>query len=410
MSEYQLMTEDQRDMVKLVKDFLMKEYLPHVSEYEAKGEYPLEFHKKLGELGLFAMDVPEEYGGLGLDAVTTCLIREAIGYVDAGFASSFAASTFGIKPVLLAGTEEQKKAYGARLAEGQISAMCLTEPQSGSDMGNTKCRAVKDGDEYVLNGTKCFITNGGIADIYTVAASTSPELGSAGISLFIVDRNTPGVSVGKEEDKLGIRTSNTTDVIFQDAHVSGHACQEELKLIYSLVKPKYAVPIHGEYRHRKANAKLAESLGIPKENIFMLQSGDVLEVSEEEAKVVDKVHTGEVLVDGLGVGDVGNIVLRDRQHLAEDGILIVVMTLEKGTNQLLAGPDIVSRGFVYVRESEGLMEDARHVLEEAVGNYLGRQKNADWSKIKLVVRDTMNEFIWKRTKRRPMILPIIMDV
>ena len=214
-------------------------------------------------------------------------------------------------------------------------------------------------------------------------------------------------SVSRVINELSEKGAN---VIFQDAHVSGHACQEELKLIYSLVKPKYAVPIHGEYRHRKANAKLAESLGIPKENIFMLQSGDVLEVSEEEAKVVDKVHTGEVLVDGLGVGDVGNIVLRDRQHLAEDGILIVVMTLEKGTNQLLAGPDIVSRGFVYVRESEGLMEDARHVLEEAVGNYLGRQKNADWSKIKLVVRDTMNEFIWKRTKRRPMILPIILDV
>ena len=214
-------------------------------------------------------------------------------------------------------------------------------------------------------------------------------------------------SVSRVINELSEKGAN---VIFQDAHVSGHACQEELKLIYSLVKPKYAVPIHGEYRHRKANAKLAESLGIPKENIFMLQSGDVLEVSEEEAKVVDKVHTGEILVDGLGVGDVGNIVLRDRQHLAEDGILIVVMTLEKGTNQLLAGPDIVSRGFVYVRESEGLMEDARHVLEEAVSNYLGRQKNADWSKIKLVVRDTMNEFIWKRTKRRPMILPIIMDV
>ena len=214
-------------------------------------------------------------------------------------------------------------------------------------------------------------------------------------------------SVSRVINELSEKGAN---VIFQDAHVSGHACQEELKLIYSLVKPKYAVPIHGEYRHRKANAKLAESLGIPKENIFMLQSGDVLEVSEEEAKVVDKVHTGEVLVDGLGVGDVGNIVLRDRQHLAEDGILIVVMTLEKGTNQLLAGPDIVSRGFVYVRESEGLMEDARNVLEEALGNYLGRQKNADWSKIKLVVRDTMNEFIWKRTKRRPMILPIIMDV
>ena len=199
-------------------------------------------------------------------------------------------------------------------------------------------------------------------------------------------------------------------VIFQDAHVSGHACQEELKLIYSLVRPKYAVPIHGEFRHRRANAALAQNLGIPKENIFMLQSGDVLEMDESEAQVVDKVHTGEVLVDGLGVGDVGNIVLRDRQHLAEDGILIVVMTLERGTNRLLAGPDIVSRGFVYVRESEELMEDARRTLEEAVDRVLKSKRNVDWSKIKLVVRDTMNEFIWKKTKRRPMILPIIMDV
>ena len=200
------------------------------------------------------------------------------------------------------------------------------------------------------------------------------------------------------------------DVIFQDAHVSGHACQEELKLIYSLLKPKYAIPVHGEYRHLKANAKLAESLGIPKENIFILKSGNVLELSDKEAKVVDNVHTGEILVDGLGVGDVGNIVLRDRQHLAEDGIMIVVLTLEKGSNQLLAGPDIVSRGFVYVRESESLMEEARKVLTEAVEDCLTHQRNADWSKIKLVIRDTMNDFIWKRTKRRPMILPIIMDV
>lgn len=214
-------------------------------------------------------------------------------------------------------------------------------------------------------------------------------------------------SVSKVINELSEKGAN---VIFQDAHVSGHACQEELKLIYSLVKPKYAIPIHGEFRHRKANAGLALSLGIPKDHVFMLQSGDVLELDDKEAKVVDKVHTGEVLVDGLGVGDVGNIVLRDRQHLAEDGILIVVMTLEKGSNRLLAGPDIVSRGFVYVRESEGLMEDARKVLMDAVDHCLHRQKGADWSKIKLVVRDTMNEFIWKRTKRRPMILPIIMDV
>ncbi len=199
------------------------------------------------------------------------------------------------------------------------------------------------------------------------------------------------------------------DVIFQDAHVSGHACQEELKLIYSLIKPKYAIPAHGEYRHLKANAGIAQSLGIPKENIFILQSGDVIELSQDSAKVVDKVHTGAILVDGLGVGDVGNIVLRDRQHLAEDGILIVVLTLEKGTNRLLAGPDIVSRGFVYVRESESLMEEARQVLYNTLEDCL-RNRNADWSKIKNANRDTMNDFIWKRTKRKPMILPIIMDV
>ena len=199
------------------------------------------------------------------------------------------------------------------------------------------------------------------------------------------------------------------NVIFQDAHVSGHACQEELKLIYTLLKPKYAIPVHGEYRHLKANAGIAEALGIPKENIFIMRSGDVLALDQNSAEVVDKVHTGAILVDGLGVGDVGNIVLRDRQHLAEDGILIVVLTLEKGTNQLLAGPDIVSRGFVYVRESDGLMEEARQILYDALEKCLSN-RHADWSKIKLVIRDTMNDFLWKRTKRKPMILPIIMDV
>lgn len=213
-------------------------------------------------------------------------------------------------------------------------------------------------------------------------------------------------AVSKVINELSVKGA---DVIFQDAHVSGHACQEELKLIYSLVKPKYAIPVHGEFRHLKANAGLAASLGIEKDNIFILRSGDVLSLDKDGAEVVDKVHTGAILVDGLGVGDVGNIVLRDRQHLAEDGILIVVLTLAKGTNRLLSGPDIVSRGFVYVRESESLMEEARQVLSDAVEKCL-TNKNADWSKIKLVIRDTMNEFIWKRTKRRPMILPIIMDV
>ncbi len=199
-------------------------------------------------------------------------------------------------------------------------------------------------------------------------------------------------------------------VIFKDAHVSGHACQEELKLIYSLLKPKYAIPVHGEFRHLKANASIAEALGIPKENIFIMHSGDVLALDQNEARIVDKVQTGSILVDGLGVGDVGNIVLRDRQHLAEDGIMIVVLTLERGTNQVLAGPDIVSRGFVYVRESEDLMDEAKQVLCDAIDNCLQNSRYVDWNRIKLVIRDTMNDFIWKKTKRKPMILPIIMDV
>lgn len=213
-------------------------------------------------------------------------------------------------------------------------------------------------------------------------------------------------SVSRVINELSAKGAN---VIFSDAHVSGHACQEELKLIYSLVRPKYAIPVHGEYRHLKANAGIAMTLGIPKENVFILQSGDVLELSSKEAKVVDKVHTGEILVDGLGVGDVGNIVLRDRQHLAEDGILIVVMTLERYSNQLLAGPDIVSRGFVYVRESEVLMDEARHVVESALDGCMDKHIT-DWGKLKNATKDALSEFLWKKTKRSPMILPIIMEV
>ena len=197
-------------------------------------------------------------------------------------------------------------------------------------------------------------------------------------------------------------------VIFQDVHVSGHACQEEIKLIYSLVHPKYAIPVHGEFRHMKAQADIAASLGIPKDNIFILHSGDVLELDEKKAEISGHVPCGAILVDGLGVGDVGNIVLRDRQHLAEDGILIVVLTLERFSNQLLSGPDIVSRGFVYVRESEGLMEEARHVVEDAIADCMDKHVS-DWGKIKNVIKDALSDFLWKRTKRSPMILPIIME-
>ena len=199
------------------------------------------------------------------------------------------------------------------------------------------------------------------------------------------------------------------DVIFQDVHVSGHACQEEIKLIYSLVRPKYAIPVHGEYKHRKAQAKIAAELGIPKENIFMLQSGDVLEMDDNRAVVNGKVPVGAILVDGLGVGDVGNVVLRDRQHLAEDGIMIVVLALESHSDQLVSGPDIVSRGFVYVKESDELLDEARLLVDEAVQNCLDRGKT-DWGKLKSTIKDVLSDFVWKRTKRRPMILPIIMEV
>lgn len=199
------------------------------------------------------------------------------------------------------------------------------------------------------------------------------------------------------------------EVIFQDTHVSGHACQEEIKLIYSLLKPKYAIPVHGEYRHLLVHGQLAEKLGIPKENVFIMKSGDVLSIGEEDAKITGKVPAGSVLVDGLGVGDVGNIVLRDRQNLAENGIIIVVLTLQRFTNQLLAGPDIVTRGFVYVRESENLIDEAREVVAEALDECL-RKSSADWGKIKMVVKDSLGEYLWKRMKRNPMILPIIMEV
>mgnify|MGYP005932563085 CR=1 FL=1 len=199
------------------------------------------------------------------------------------------------------------------------------------------------------------------------------------------------------------------EVIFQDTHVSGHACQEDLKLIYSLVHPKFAIPVHGEFRHRVAQKELAEYMGVAKDNAILVNSGDVVALDEDSCQVIDHVTAGGILVDGLGVGDVGNIVLRDRQNLAQNGIIVVVLTLEKHSNQLLSGPDIVSRGFVYVRESEDLLEEAHNIVANAVEDCLDRRVS-DWGKIKNIIKDSLSEFLWKRMKRNPMILPIIMEV
>ncbi|MBR1691449.1 MAG: ribonuclease J [Lachnospiraceae bacterium] len=182
------------------------------------------------------------------------------------------------------------------------------------------------------------------------------------------------------------------DVIFQDTHVSGHACQEEIKLIYSLVKPKYAIPVHGEYRHLKAQAALVRELGYDKDNIFILQSGEVLELDDHSAEITGKVPVGDIFVDGLGVGDVGNVVLRDRQRLAEDGIMIVVIGLDSYNNLIVAGPEIVSRGFVYVKEADELLDEARQILEDALDDCMSK-KITDWGKIKTVVKDTAGDFV-----------------
>ncbi len=198
------------------------------------------------------------------------------------------------------------------------------------------------------------------------------------------------------------------DVIFQDVHVSGHACQEEIKLMYTLVQPKFAIPAHGEFKHLKAQAKIAGELGMDKDHIIILSSGDVLEFGEDFARVTGKVLVGDILVDGLGVGDVGNVVLRDRQHLAEDGILIVVMCFDELSGELVAGPDIVSRGFVYMKESEDLIGEARALVEDTVQGYISRHVK-DWGRIKSGTKDALSEFVWKKTKRRPMIIPIIQE-
>ena len=195
----------------------------------------------------------------------------------------------------------------------------------------------------------------------------------------------------------------------ENVHVSGHACQEEQKLIISLAKPKYFIPVHGEYRQLRAHAETAKLMGIPAENIFILENGKTLELNKDRAEITTSVPCGKILVDGLGVGDVGNIVLRDRQHLSQDGLIVIVMTMDGSTGEIVSGPDVVSRGFVYVRESETLMDDVKKVINEEVRMF-EEEGVRDWSTIKSTLKDDLRDYIFQRTKRNPMILPIIMEV
>ncbi|APC08209.1 ribonuclease J [Neomoorella thermoacetica] len=215
--------------------------------------------------------------------------------------------------------------------------------------------------------------------------------------------------VARTVDQLFKQGADVYHEAVEGVHVSGHASQEELKLVLSLVKPKFFVPVHGEYRMLIKHARLAEELGIPPENIFVAENGQVMEFTREEGNFNGRVTAGRLLIDGLGVGDVGNIVLRDRKQLAQDGLLIVVLTLSKETGSVVAGPDIISRGFVYVRESEELLDEAKERVRQALDKCSERKVN-DWSTIKGNIRDNLSKFLYEKTRRRPMILPIIMEV
>lgn len=215
-------------------------------------------------------------------------------------------------------------------------------------------------------------------------------------------------AVTKVINRLLERGAKVIYETLSEIHVSGHACQEELKLILSLVKPKYFIPAHGEVRHLMKHAKIASQMGMPEENIFIMENGNCLEISQKDAKLAGDVPSGNILVDGLGVGDVGNIVLRDRRHLSEDGLIIVVITITK-EGKVVSGPDIISRGFVYVRESEDLIEDAKNVVRKILKDD-SKDNLKDWNGLKSDIRDNLRSYIFKNTKRNPMILPIIMEV
>ena len=245
-----------------------------------------------------------------------------------------------------------------------------------------------------------------------MASGTHKKVKITPNDLVIISANPiPGneKSVSKVIDSLMQIGAEVVYSALEDVHVSGHACQEEQKLILALTKPKYFIPIHGEYRQLIAHSETAKMMGIPKENIFKLENGKILEMDKKGAEYTGTVQSGLVLVDGLGIGDVGNVVLRDRQHLSQDGLIIVVLTMNGGSGEVIAGPDVISRGFVYVRESENVMDDIKQVVRHEV-HRCEEQGIRDWTTIKNSIRENLREYIFSKTKRNPMIIPIVMEI
>jgi ribonuclease J len=275
--------------------------------------------------------------------------------------------------------------------------------------------SVDDIDKYPKNKI-CIITTGSqgepMSALARMSVSEHRKIDIREGDLVIISATAiPGNEklISRVINQLFKKGANVIYESLSETHVSGHARQEELKLLHTLLKPKFFMPAHGEYRHLKQHSILAEKLGMEKKNIFIMDIGQVLEVSKDTAKISGNVTAGQVLVDGLGVGDVGNIVLRDRKHLSQDGILTVVVTIEKESGKVIAGPDIISRGFVYVRESEDLMEDAREIVRKALDRCLQNQIR-EWSALKSGIKEELREYLYQKTKRKPMILPIIMEI
>lgn len=214
-----ILNEEQTNLVDMIKLFMTKEVKPHVAEFDKTGEFPRELYKKAFEMGLHCLEIPEEFGGGGVDYMTAAAIYEEMAKIDAGFSTGLCATSLSLKPVLIAGTPQQKKLFSDIIVPGAFGAFCLTEPNAGSDAGSVRTTAVRDGDEYVINGGKCFITNGGVSDVYVVFASTDKSKGLKGLTAFIVEKSRGGITVGKEEDKMGIRLSNTTEVVFEDVRI-----------------------------------------------------------------------------------------------------------------------------------------------------------------------------------------------
>ena len=248
--------------------------------------------------------------------------------------------------------------------------------------------------------------------LYRMAFSDHAQVTLGGNDLVVLSSSAiPGNEklVGRIINELSKNGVSVLHDAVVEVHVSGHACQEELKLLQGLLKPKYFMPVHGEYRHLAANRELALDMGMEDRNIFISDIGKVLELDRKSAKFSGTVPAGKVLVDGYGVGDVGNIVLRDRRHLAQDGLIVVVASVDTDARLLLSGPDVVSRGFVYVRESEELMEEVRQLATQAINDCLDK-RDVDRMELKTCVKDTLSKYLYSKTKRKPMVLPVIMNV